>query len=1520
LQSDGSVFDTFSQTVVVRANPIKHVVADLNNDTRNDLAIIYKGSNVLDIFFANETYDFSSTPSRTITFGWQPTGLTSGDMDKDTKDDLIVSLDYDSGENIIICYQKKDFSSTSPEAKYFYNSLKQKDVLVHDLNGDGWLDVVALFSMDDSGYQAGFAVYRSTTPNNYSQTIKLLPSEMYRPDLVTMGDFNGDGRKDLVIGDATAKKVAGYRNDASTGASWTLIGPINDVVATSILVDQLSGDGREELIMALAQDPPVMDTPIIRVLRYSNTSILFTEFVDDIPNQPGVTWMTLVLNNLDSTWDLARISDYRHNLTIFNTPAVSPIWRYSNSISSPTSNNPVSLLSGDMNNDGANDLVVISNSSTDAGSICIYYHTSTAISNANDNLFIDSISSNLTAVGNFNGDLKEEIVLYDQTTQKAYFYGTTPTVLNQLLAPLGAMTLASCDLNGDQKDDLIWSNATSIVIWWGNNDLFSSASKSTLITTMPSRSLGFGDLNGDGMMDIVLGCFGGLEVYWNTGTTTPFSTSGRFVLPLAGSEATSVEIGKLSGDGDSLADIAIVNATSNRIEIYDQQSSSPKFVSNSKTLLTIVPHIGDLVSEDFDGDGLLDLATHSTDTLYVFFQYAGGFSGAPEFPKKLVPGQGIDGLSVGNLDDLGTNELAIMSGNSTLMAYRFNSSSFSFVPITKQTVGASPDEIMIGDMDGDRKDDLIAYSLASRAVSFYYQNNFPPTAVGVAEGSGFLEGEQVWFNANGSIDSLSDIDNLTYVWNFQDGAPVTGIRASHVFLRNGQYNVTLNVSDDWGGWNETVIQVVIGDRTPTANFTFQQGPVEGSSVQFNDISASSPDAIDRWEWDFGDGTWLNYTVNQSVQHTYWWNDTFTVTLTVVDSDGDEDSFTNDITVLDSTPTANFEYAPTSPLEGQDIAFNDRSAITADAKSWSWYFGDGTWVNITNNGTVHHTYGQNGTYSVNLTVTDIDGDEDSLVVNITVLNSVPVANFDISIDLPAEGQDIAFSDRSDYVINPIVRWSWNLGDGTWVNLTSNATVHHTYLDNGSYLVTLTVQDIDGDVNTFARTLQVQDTSPSIVRLYTSDGLSTYQEWHEINYAVVATAGWEDITNYQWDFQTTSFQADQETDLNSTYHRYTSSGSYKVTVRVWDGDSYAEAYIMILITDPAPVADYSYTIDQATGNVSFSAALSSDTDNDQPILQYRWNFEGTWGSWSTFNSTYHTFSDGIYSVKLEVKDDHNSAVSKTRNVTVDLLPPTISFDEPVLEGKVGQTIVIRANVTDVVGVRSVILEYTIDNVTRTVIMTLEGNGVYIGQIPAQNHTAEISYRIIAEDLSGHISTTAPLTISVEFEDPGLFILISAVLLVVLLALLIYLFLSRPIVDEVFIMYHDGTLLAHQTRRLKPGMDDEILGGMLIALQNFVRDSFKDEISTVLRRMDFGERKLLVERKDDFFMAVVLSGKRAGNAPQRMLKVLDNIETGYAGVLKEWDGDLEKVRGIRDETKPVFNRANPLDRLRRKEGDSL
>jgi len=422
-------------------------------------------------------------------------------------------------------------------------------------------------------------------------------------------------------------------------------------------------------------------------------------------------------------------------------------------------------------------------------------------------------------------------------------------------------------------------------------------------------------------------------------------------------------------------------------------------------------------------------------------------------------------------------------------------------------------------------------------------------------------------------------------------------------------------------------------------------------------------------------------------------------------------------------------------------------------------------------------------------------------------------------------------------------------------------------------------------------------------------------------VVVSAQWDPFEKYTWSFETAAFHTNVETQFNSTSWQYNYSGTYRIYVRVWDNDSYSETSIQITIIDPAPIPDFTASTNTSNRTVSFSAALTQDTDNDKDwFLRYRWFFgDGLQTDWSYSTLTDHTYQqDGVYSVRLEVRDDRNPAAIKTRNVTIDLLPPVISMDDPVLKAVVGEPILIRVNVTDLVGIGSVLLEYTIGNVTRTVAMTHEGGGIYFAQIPAQNRTMEFTYRIVAEDMAGHTASTEQFTLVLEYEDPSLFIYTSLALLIAFLIIIIYLFLSRPIVDEVFVMYHDGTLLAHQTRRLKPGMDDDILGGMLIALQNFVRDSFKDENYTVLRRMDFGDRKLLVERKDDFFMAVVLSGKRAGNSAQRMLKVLDNIEKGYAPVLKEWDGDLEKVRGIRDETKLMFSRANPLERLKRKEGD--
>jgi len=1442
------------------------------------------------------------------------------DMDVDRKLDIVLALNVTGHTNMVVLYQSSNFQMSGSYQKAIdYLPLAVK---VGNFTGTARPEIALVIQGAEANKPRVMIYQWSTSTYTIWAEFNLYnePINMVEPHLMEVGDLNQDGLKDLVIGDSASGRVAGFPNPGNN--SWGTNFLIARNGTTALMLSDLDGDGALELVIAERG----IEAPILTIWDCSPTGFTSTGNIDTLSTIDSLTSLQL---NEDARREIIAASTESNDLTVYKASTSGPLL-YLDSIRSPVPRRPVSVAVADLNEDEEVDLVLTSCPSDGFGAITIYYQSGDSLSNANDNQPLANVQATASTVGDLDGDGAAEVIVYDVSGPYINFAREGLPGIRAIPAPDNVTAVECLDLNGDGYDDLamISSSPRQINVWYGNRDILSPSSPFYSATLNYSMSTGMsmtaGDLDGDRDLDLAIGGDGSLDIFWNSGTAVPFSQGQRFTLTLSEASVTSMTCIRVQGSShnDSLVDLALVNASASRIEIYFQQQGAPKFVSHDRLLLNPMAGIAWLKASDLSGDGREDLLTSTPHALHLYVQdpnYTKGFLDAQPIKNIAVP-EKVRSFSIGDLDDNGGPDIALVTTNSTIEAYKRNEG--GFILLTRQTAGASPAFLSLADMDGDDKSDIVVLSALSCTISFYYQNNFAPVAKGEVEGSGHLEGVDVWFNAYGSTDSYSDRGLLNYSWDFTDGSFGYGIRVSHKFQNNRTYDVVLNVTDPSDASDEVTIRVIIEDRRPTADFTFQPvpAPVEGSPVTFTDLSTTPVDPIVRWEWDFGDGTVLNRTDNQPVQHIFGENGAFTVTLTVFDKDGSSNSVEKQLTVLDSAPDAAFSVSDYRPIEGQEVTFRDWSNRTADAiKSWSWDFGDGTWANVSGGDLQHHAYLRNGAYSVTLVVVDIDGSEDSITKEVVVLNSVPVADFEPSLSTPNEGQQVSFVDASTS-FNPMVRWSWDMGDGTWCNGTSAETVLHMYRNNGTYIATLTVEDSDGDGHSISKPIIVRDTSPTIVRLYTMDGGSSYREWDNVSFGVVATPGWEDISVYQWDFQTTVFQADEGTALNSTYHRFLSPGPYKVTVRVWDTDSYAEAYIMLTITDPAPVPDFTATVTGHDRNVSFSAALTVDTENDVPILKYRWFFgDGNRTDWSSYFEVDHTYQqDGVYSVRLEVRDDHNSAVMKTKNVTIDLLPPEISIDAPVLRAVVGEPTLIKVRVTDLVGVRSVILEYTFENATRSVAMTPEGGGIYFAQVPAQNRTGELTYRVTAVDKAGHASSTEWFTVALEYEDPTLFIVTTALLLIALLIVIAYLVLTRPIVDEVFVMYQDGTLLAHQTRRLKPGMDDEILGGMLIALQSFVRDSFKDEGATVLKRMDFGDRKLLVERKDGFFMAVVLSGKRAGNSAQRMRRVLDRIEERYADVLRDWDGDLEKVRGIRDETKLMFQRTNPLERLRRREGD--
>ena len=969
------------------------------------------------------------------------------------------------------------------------------------------------------------------------------------------------------------------------------------------------------------------------------------------------------------------------------------------------------------------------------------------------------------------------------------------------------------------------------------------------------------------------------------------------------------DVGMETGPGT--IDVAIVNATTNQLEIYFQGEGGTGFASSRSYSIPLISPARWADAGDIDHDGMCDILVGTADgNLIAFYQNEGvGFSDS----NKIVYAcpDGLSNADLGDLDDDG--ELEVLVAGSDVGTLRvLDLDGFVFETITVQNGGAGQYLPLVADVNGDERKDTVLGSSGSFSISIYAQNDLFPVAdfYPVATST---EGSLVQLDGGLSTDSISDVSSLSYHWSVRYGGIgpwaflASGKEVNCSFADSGTHDLSLKVTDRGGLSAYKNGTVTVLDASPTAMFSASSvSIVEGMSITFVDLSSSPADDLTEFVWDFGDGTVESYPTSTDPTHIYLSNGTYSVMLKVIDEDGSNDSYDMSVLVSDGTPYADFVASTLTVMENGTVWFNSTSTSPSDGlalQQWrvnGLVFGSGTNVN--------YRFLANGSYDVNLTVIDSDGSKSYANQTITVTDQAPLVDLDYSRASDVEGIVITFHDLSTSY-DPIAKRFWDMGDGT---VLTGATVHHTYVQQGEYVVRLSVLDSDGSNVSKTITLSVQDTDPEVGAIYTGgSGGTSFAKHSNVTFTVEAVQGFDPLS-YRWLIITSSGTIfEQTTNVPSFYYRFDEGGSYTVRVSVNDTDDSVDRDIQIDIVDSSPVAIFTYEVSTTEGMVYFSANQSYDPDGDTPNLQYRWAF-GDGSSWTDWNSTYRTiyhqyFDEGIFNVFLQVSDGSNAPVQNSTTVILDRTPPAITFLDRPTSSNVGEAIDIVVSVSDATPLRKVVLLYTLDQVNWIeVAMALTGPGNYTGQIPAQDEEVEIYYSVMAVDSNGYNQTTVPVQLLVE-QDLGMTYLIVALLAIiaVLSVIVIYLWRTRPVVDEVFLIYHDGNLIAHQARRLKPGMDDQIMSSMLVAIQGFVTDSFKDESVTGLKRMDFGDKKLMIEKREFYYLAVVLVGSRTGNVPAKLERIMDNIDENYGIELIAWDGDLEKMRGIKDETRPLFER---------------
>lgn len=417
-------------------------------------------------------------------------------------------------------------------------------------------------------------------------------------------------------------------------------------------------------------------------------------------------------------------------------------------------------------------------------------------------------------------------------------------------------------------------------------------------------------------------------------------------------------------------------------------------------------------------------------------------------------------------------------------------------------------------------------------------------------------GDLISFSASDSNASEGSII-VSYEWDFDNDGVFDAFKSDvkHRFELEGEYNVTLRITDSIDEVDIDTMTVFILNRNPIVSFNWL--PVEPTildKVNFNDTSEDSDGQITSWIWDFGDGM---TSIEEDPVHHYQDKGVYTVTLTVTDDDGASDSLSIEVSLGNVGPIARFLFSPDEGTVGVGMRFMDKSLDPEDRPlDYYWNFDDGSTSTEKN---PLHTYETSGIKIVRLTVTDDEGLSNTTTQEIMVFPNVrPIADFSFSPDEVKIDETFYFVDKSSDEDGYIASWSWDFGDG---KSSSRQDTDHQFSESGIYYVTLIVGDNDGNTDSITKPVTVVNLPP------TADfSISTVKAkvGDEISFTDSSSDPEGKTLNYDWDFDDGSSSSQKNPN-----HEYSEAGTYEVELTVTDAAGISDSKSISIQIDEAPL---------------------------------------------------------------------------------------------------------------------------------------------------------------------------------------------------------------------------------------------------------------------------------------------------------------------------------------------------------------
>ncbi len=119
----------------------------------------------------------------------------------------------------------------------------------------------------------------------------------------------------------------------------------------------------------------------------------------------------------------------------------------------------------------------------------------------------------------------------------------------------------------------------------------------------------------------------------------------------------------------------------------------------------------------------------------------------------------------------------------------------------------------------------------------------------------------------------------------------------------------------------------------------------------------------------------------------------------------------------------------------------------------------------------------------------------------------------------------------------------------------------------------------------------------------------------------------------------------------------------------------------------------------------------------------------------------------------------------------------------------------------------------------------------------------------------------------------------------------------VQEIFILHTNSLVIAHAGTHEETGIDRDMVGGMLTAIQNFVQEAFNASEMDSLKSLSMGNLRVLIEARGCVVVAVLFTGHEARELRKGVMRLMDELDENYGPVLREWRGDKRSVLGVQE-----------------------